>query len=221
MADDQGSIAWDYILQQHKADRNAEAFVRAFYAPMTGLANAIDQLSLALVLDGAEGERLDLIGSIVGQERGVAEGIAIPYFGFEGYPGTLGFGKGRFKKNGDPSATTYTLPDVEYRRLIRAKIFLNNARGTGPEIEAAGCIAFDVPTCSLIDSGNATAELRVGRIIPSTDPLFRAVPKLLGRLGGVRINITFEDADTPFGFAGYPGTYGFGVGKLSIKGGAQ
>ena len=221
MAADQGEVAWGHVLQQHKQDANAEAFFKAFYDPMTGAANACDDLSLALVLDTAHGARLDMIGSIVGAARDVVDAVRIPYFGFRGYPNSRGFGKGRWKQAGEPLAETYRMPDAEYRVMIRAKIFLNNARGTAPEIEAAARVAYRAPRVSVVDTGNASAEVRVGRIYPETDPLFRALPKLLGRAAGVKLTVVFEDAETPFGFRGYRGTYGFGVGRLSRRGGSQ
>lgn len=221
MAEDQGAIAWSHVLQQHRRDEGAEGFFRAFYAPLTGAANACDDLSLALVLDTAEGARLDLIGSIVGAARDVVEGTRIPYFGFRGFPATVGFGAGRFRRRGDPAGLTYRMPDAEYRTVIRAKVFLNNARGTAPEIEAAARVAYRAPRVSVVDTGDASAEVRVGRIFPSTDPLFRTLPKLLGRAAGVRLTVTFESAATPFGFRGYPNTYGFRAGQLGRRGGSQ
>lgn len=221
MAADQGEIAWSHVLRQHSDKAATEGFFRAFYAPLTGAANACDDLSLALTLDQAEGRRLDLIGSIVGASRGVAEGVQIPFFGWRNYPATLGFGKGRLRRSGEPTNATYTLPDLEYRIVIRAKIFLNNARGTGPEIEAAARFAYRAPRAAVVDTGNASAEVRVGRIADENDPLFRTVPKLLGRAAGVRLNVVFEDSVLPFGWRGYPGTYGFGAGVLSRRGGSQ
>lgn len=221
MADDQGIIAWSHVLQQHRGSPNAEGFLRGFYAPLTGAANACDDLTLALVLDNATGERLDLIGSIVGAGRDVAEGVTLEYFGFDGYPGSLGFGEGRLRREGEPLSATYVLPDTEYRTVIRAKIHLNNARGTGPEIEAAACVAYSAPVAGVRDVGPAACELWVGRYVPETDPLFRTVPKLMGRAAGVSLNVVFYDAATPFGFAGFPGTFGFGAGVLSREGAAS
>ena len=47
MADDQGEIAWSHVLRQHADKAATEGFFRGFYAPLTGAANAIDDLSLA------------------------------------------------------------------------------------------------------------------------------------------------------------------------------
>ena len=218
---DHGEIAWSHVLSQHRDHANSEGFFRSFYAPLTGAANALDDLTLALILDHAEGNRLDLIGSIVGAVRGVAEGVKLPFFGFRGYPETLPFKVGRLRRSGEPTATTYVLPDTEYRITIRAKIALNNARGTAPEIEAAARVAYRAPRATAIDMGNASVTLRVGRAVPESDPLFRTLPKLMGRAAGVRLNVIFEDATVPFGFRGYAGTYGFGIGTLSRRGGTQ
>ncbi len=218
---DHGEIAWGHVLSQHRDDPGSEGFFKGFYAPLTGAANALDDLTLALILDNAEGKRLDLIGSIVGASRGVAEGVKLPFFGFRGYAETLPFKVGRLRRSGEPTATTYVLPDNEYRITIRAKIALNNARGTGPEIEAAARVAYRAPRATAIDTGNASVNLRIGRAVPESDPLFRTLPKLMGRAAGVRLNVTFEDAVLPFGFRGFAGTFGFGIGALSRRGGSQ
>lgn len=221
MAADQGDIAWSHVLRQHSEKTATEAFFKSFYDPLTGAANACDDLSLALVMDQATGDRLDLIASIVGASRDVAEGISLPLFGFEGYAGSLGFGEGRLRSEGEPVGATYTMPDSEFRTVIRAKIALNNARGTAPEIEAAARIAFSAPTVSVRDAGTAKCVAWVGRIVPDTDPLFRTVPKLLGRAAGIGLDVVFFDKATPFGFAGYFDTFGFGFGILSREGGSQ
>lgn len=221
MADDQGEIAWSHVLRQHSDRTATEGFFRGFYAPLTGAANAIDDLSLALVLDLAVGERLDLIASIVGASRDVADGITLPFFGFEGYPASLGFGIGRLRFEGEPTGETYTMADAEFRVVIRAKISLNNARGTASEIEAAARLAFSAPTVSVRDAGVARCVVWVGRIVPDTDPLFRTVPKMLGRAAGVGLDVVFFSKETPFGFAGYYDTFGFDVGILSREGGSQ
>lgn len=221
MAEDQGEIAWSHVLQQHSDRTATEQFFKSFYAPLTGAANACDDLSLALVMDQATGGRLDLIASIVGASRDVAEGIIVPLFGFDGYAGSLGFGIGRLRREGEPTTEIYSMPDAEFRVVIRAKIALNNAHGTAPEIEAAARIAFSAPTASVRDTGTARCELWIGRIVPETDPLFRTVPKLLGRAAGVGLDVVFFDKTTPFGFEGYFDTYGFGFGILSREGGSQ
>lgn len=221
MAADQGEIAWSHVLRQHSDRKATEGFFKGFYAPLTGAANALDDLSLALVLDTAAGGRLDLIASIVGASRDVAEGVTIPLFGFDGYPASLGFGEGRLRFDGEPVAATYVMPDAEFRVVIRAKIALNNSRGTAPEIEAAARVAYSAPTVSVRDAGPAHCEVWVGRIVPDTDPLFRAVPRLLGRPAGVGLSVVFFDKLTPFGFEGYPDAFGFGFGVLSREGGTQ
>lgn len=221
MAADQGEIAWSHVLRQHSGKAATEGFFRGFYDPLTGAANACDDLSLALVLDQATGDRLDLIASIVGASRAVAEGISLPLFGFDGYSGSLGFGEGRLRFEGEPVGETYVMTDADFRTVIRAKIALNNARGTAPEIEAAARVAFSAPTVSVRDAGTAHCVAWVGRIVPESDPLFRTVPKLLGRAAGIGIDVVFFDHATPWGFDGYFDTFGFPFGVLSREGGSQ
>ena len=74
---------------------------------------------------------------------------------------------------------------------------------------------------SVRDAGIARCEVWVGRIVPDTDPLFRTVPKLLGRAAGVGLSVVFFDHATPFGFDSFYDTFGFGFGVLSREGGIQ
>lgn len=71
----QAEIAWQNFLWQHHKSANAENFVKPFYLPFEYAVNSGTQLLSALDLEGAEGARLDLIGSIVGASRYLPQGI--------------------------------------------------------------------------------------------------------------------------------------------------
>ena len=210
----QGDIAWGHVLEQHRRSPNAEGFFRAFYDPLTGLASGLDDLSLALVLDQAEGERLDLIGSIVGLGRELPTGITLLYFGFANQASGRGFGQARMRREREPIAATYTAPDVEFRAMIRAKIALNNGRGTAPELEAAGRTAFRWPHVSVRDAGPAHFELWIGREPEIGEVASATLSPLLPRGAGIGMSIGRQAVVLFFGFR-EQNLAGFGVGILA------
>jgi hypothetical protein len=211
---DQGDIAWSHVLDQHRASQTAEGFFRAFYAPLTGLANAFDDLTLALTLDQAEGERLDLIGSIVGIGRTLPAGITLLYFGFASQASGRGFGQARMRREREPISTTYIAPDAEFRPMIRAKIRLNNARGTAPEIEQASREAFRWPTVSVRDAGPAHFEIWIGREPEVGEVASATLSPLLPRAAGVGMSIGRQTILIPFGFR-ENNHLGFGLGFMA------
>lgn len=210
----QGDIAWSHVLEQHRGSPNAEGFFRAFYDPLTGLAGALDDLSLALTLDQAEGERLDLIGSIVGIGRELPTGITLTYFGFASQASGRGFGQARMRREREPISATYIAPDAEFRPMIRAKIALNNGRGTAPELEAAARAAFRWPAVSVRDAGPAHFELWIGREPQAGEVASATLSPLLPRGAGIGMTVGRQNVVLVFGFK-EQGLAGFGVGVMA------
>lgn len=210
----EGDIAWGNFLRQHHGSPNAESFVRPFYLPMTTIAKSAEDLTTALDLTGVSGARLDLVGSIVGASRYMPQGITLAYFGFISQPSGRGFGKARMRHEGEPMTQAYTASDVEYRTLIKAKIALNNGRGTSRQIADAAKIAFSAPVASARDAGPAQIDLWVGRIPSANEGLGRVIPDMLPRAAGVSINIVFWSPFLPFGFSNN-NHFGFGVGIMA------
>lgn len=202
------------MLRQHTLSPRIEALVKALHTPLTPLTRSLEDLTTALNLDAAEGARLDLIGSIVGVSRELPDGIFIPYFGFASQPAGRGFGQARMRREGEPTATTYTAPDVEYRTLIRAKIALNNSHGTADDVAAVLRSHYGASLVSVRDTGNAHAEGWVGRIPAPDEPLARTLPRF-PRAAGVTIGVVFYEPGRTFGFAGQANAVGFGQGPMA------
>lgn len=210
----ESDVAWSHFLLQHRNSPNAEGFVRPFYAPLDALARSAEDMLTALDIEKAEGERLDLIGSIVGASRYLPQGITLAYFGFINQPSGRGFGQARMRHEGEPLAQAYNASDVEYRTIIKTKIALNNGHGTADDIAEAAKIAFRTPVVSARDAGPAAIELWVGRIPGPDEGLGRVIPEFLPRAAGVSISIIFWAPSLPFGFASN-GHFGFGIGVLA------
>jgi len=117
-----------------------------FAAIVTSITDTLDQyqseyiniISNLLSIDNSEGAQLDLIGKIVGQDRVLANFYDTPYFGFEDAPLAQSFGTvsnpstgGKFRSITNTNVgENRLLTDVEYRRIIKARILKNNSRST-------------------------------------------------------------------------------------------
>lgn len=209
-------VAWGHFLAQHQGRLTLEALVRALYVPVGPLASALVGLRTALDLDRAEGARLDLIGSIVGVSRDIPQGVHFAFFGFAHQPAGRGFGQARMRREGEPIAAAYTAPDTEYRRMVRAKIALNNAAGTADDVTAVVMAHYGTDFAFVEDLGNAHARVWVGRIPAADDALARVAPRL-PRAAGVAFEIVFYGEGGTFGFLGQQGVTGFGQGPMARR----
>jgi hypothetical protein len=207
-------IAWGNFKRQHSEDINMEAFVKSLYAPLDSLGQALEAMKSLTDINQASGQRLDLIGSIVGADRYLPQGITLAFFGFISQPSGRGFGKARMRSQNEGTTESYTAADAEFKTLIRTKIALNNGHGTAPEIEAAAKLAFNAPVVSARDAGDASIDLWVGRIPSVDEGLGRVLPDYLPRAAGVSVNIIFWEPSLPFGFSNNK-HFGFGVGVLA------
>lgn len=213
---DDAEVAWGNVLDQHHGKPLSEAFVKALMRPLAALGQAAQGMMDANDLDVAKGAHLDAVGSIVGIGRDIPSGVFLSYFGFDTQPAATGFGRSRMRLDGDALSVSYTMPDIEYRGLIRAKIALNNGHGTSPEIRDALIQAFNTPRVSVRDQPGvpATARAWIGRLASEAEVLSNVIPRLLPRLAGVKLEFLFYDPEKVFGFKGQAGTSGFGVGIM-------
>jgi hypothetical protein len=91
-----------------------------------------------LNIDSSTGKQLDLIGGIIGQDRVLANFVSTPYFGFEDAPLAQSFGTvsnpsvgGKYRSiTNTTTGSNQALSDVEYRRILKARILKNNSDGT-------------------------------------------------------------------------------------------
>lgn len=207
-------IAWRNMLPQHHPKPKTEAVLKSMFAGTPEAAKALDDLRRSLDMDAATGARLDLIGSIVGQTRAVPEGIAITYFGYAGKPNAAGYGQARYYRVGDPLLTSYSAADPEYRRMIKAKIALNNSHGTAPEIAQAMREVYNAPA-SVRTVGGGVGEVWIGTIPLPTDALAINPARFIPAASAVRFGVVFFRAGATFGYAGKPNAVGYGKGPYA------
>lgn len=211
---DDAEVGWGNVLPQHHDRPLTEALVKALLRPLASAGQAAHAMLAALDMDTATGARLDQIGSIVGITRIVPQAVFLEYFGFEGQLGATGFGQARMRGQNDAAATSYTLPDAEYRSLIRAKIALNNGHGTSPEIRDALAQAFRTSRVSVRDQGTARARAFIGRLAAQQEIIASVLPRILPRMAGVTLELSFYEPGRVFGFAGQFEAAGFGIGVI-------
>jgi len=210
----QENIGWKNVLPQHRGKKKTEAVVKSLLYGLTITAAGLDALRGSLDLNTAEGARLDLIGSIVGQTRAVPAGLKLVFFGYAGKPSVTGYGRARYWRLGEQVLTSYTAPDAEFRRMIRGKIALNNAHGTAPQIVEAMKAVYNAPASARTVRGGVT-DVWVGRIPDPSDALAVSPERFVLPASGVTARVIFWDSRGTFGYARQHKTVGYGKGPYA------
>jgi hypothetical protein len=128
-------------------------------------------------LDHATGDRLDIIGRIVGVSRNVPQALIKELFGFADNPNSKGFSSkfsvlfdgGPFSSKFAPDFTDLQLDDNDYRLFIRVKIAKNVAHaymvdGVNVTIQDAVIAAFG-GRAYILDNYNMTSTIYISPII--------------------------------------------------------
>lgn len=200
---------WDKPKARAEIELQASTWERAF----DWLASFIDEFDL----DRATGERLDIIGRIVGQPRLIPYALARVFFGFADNPDAGTFGdKFELAINAAPLRdkrerpyTTFELNDNQYRLFLYAKIAKNISNSQLPDINHA--------TQTLFDGGAYVVDKYDMRLVlcvaPSYDEeILIAILRsdLLPKPAGVRYEIVGNCAPgQTFGFADNPNALPF------------
>jgi len=127
------------ILEQYTTKPNLLEYFGAFIQEVDFLLENIERVYLGRFLEYAQGEQLDILGDIVGQNRAIS--LDPEFFGFLGAAGALGMadealGVGGIFLDGDLVLDgAIPLGDEAFRRVIRAKAYLNMA--PVPDLETA------------------------------------------------------------------------------------
>ena len=118
-----------------------------------------DYMARTFNLDECEGVWADLMGRIVGISRVIPFAHATQYFGFESQAGGNAFGQERMRRAGDPIGDSVTLPDLEYRAVMRAKAVKNSGQCTKPGIVASIFALSGSPNIEINNTGNASVQV--------------------------------------------------------------
>jgi len=109
------------------------------------------------------------------------------------------------------------MSDVDYRELLRATIFANNANATVPELEFYGGFVLGV-TVTVVN-GFTEIDLEIAKRLTIQERSI--IENTLLPAAGIRIgNVRVANGEGAFGFAGNPNSTGFGaVGEEQIGAG--
>ena len=198
-----GDVAWSHFYAQFRNSPKLESLTKSLYQPMNELHQALFDLMHNRWIDNAIGKQLDGIGEIVVMPRPQVNVSSMPFFGFDDQTNSATFGKGPFvdAAGSRNSLTHMPLPDVEYRKLLRWKIFANNGRGSMPEIVQAFKDIFGVTFVRCRDLGNAKFELSYG-MKEEGSIVFEMFAEYMPRLAGTGMGMVNLKSTgmLPFGF---------------------
>lgn len=122
------------ITSEHNDKPLFVAVIRALTQPFVDRINLLATFPDLYSLDDAVGVQLDAVGIWVGISRNLTLPLTNVYFSWDSTV-TLGWDSGSWMGPFDPSTGVVSLPDDEYRRLIRARIAANKWDGTLQDAE--------------------------------------------------------------------------------------
>ena len=188
----------ELLIHQWNDAENIKSLIAIFIESLEeNILDQIDELARMRRIDTARGVWLDHIAHRLGLRRPYSSDPAIdPTFGYDS--AGEGFNQERFSGDSinDP---LYPLPDIVFRKLIKARAVLDLSRGTGDEIRRAGEI---IDENAVIDpKDNMTV-----RVITTDKWQFEIADRsgALPRNAGVLLeyrqpdNFGFDDAGQPF-----------------------
>lgn len=121
----------DLITSEHNQKPKYMAILSQFLTPLVQMKAIAQSLNTLFDLDNAVGVQLDILGLWIGASRQLKTLITGVYFTYNTGPGyNIGIYKGPF----DPTTGITSLPDAQYRLLLKATAAANQWNG---EIESA------------------------------------------------------------------------------------
>ena len=212
----------DLLIKQYWEQPKARGEIELQAASWEKIRDILDQFVEEFDVDLATGDRLDIIGKIVGVSRVVPLVIPKVYFGFDDNTNARGFDDkfsaveftAPFRDKFERSYTDLELSDNDYRFFIKAKIALNNGSGymvSDVEVSIQSIIntLFD-GEAYVVDKKTMNLVLYVS---PSVDLVrLDAILKLglLPKPQGVGYSVVVQTAvGETFGFADNPDSLGF------------
>ncbi len=130
----------DLVTSEHNQRQKFMAMLAATLQPIADTIDAINGLPISFDLDTAIGAQLDIIGLWVGVTRFLQTPITNVYFAYD--IAGLGWDQGVWLGPGESPTVLTTLPDGQFRTLIRARIANNHWDGSIPDAYNVGSLIF-------------------------------------------------------------------------------
>lgn len=213
------------IIQQYYDRTKAPAEIDLYSSEFELIFNFISDFENQFDLDQATGDRLDLIGKIVGASRIVesADPVIKEYFSFADNPdpNARTFGEAPFFDIvNDTQVTDTELDDVRYRFYLRAKISKNIAAAlmeSDDQVSIQDIIQYLFNgKAFVVDNLDMSLTIYVDEDIPEEDIKLILDQDLIPKPQGVRYKFVIKYSDgLTFGFAGNPNAKTFGEGRFA------
>lgn len=212
----------DLLIKQYWEQPNARAEIVAQASSWENIYTLVNSFYDAFDVDLATGDRLDIIGAIVGIDRTIPYVIAKIAFGFDGNPDARGFDSkfavianvAPFLSKFEPSRTALELNDADYRFFIKARIAANI--GAAFMVSDSRTSMQDVVNTAfsgqayVVDRYDMSLALYVSPSFDSERLLAIKNIGLLPKPQGVRYaTIVLADPGETFGFDDNPNALGF------------
>lgn len=185
----------EYVILQYYNQPNAQAEIQLYSDEHENIYDFYNDFYTQFDLDQATGDRLDLIGKIVGLSRIIEGGIVKEYFGFGGATGALAYGQGRWRSESDTLTSPSELDDGQYRLFLKAKVIKNNSNAKMITDDREGYNTqisrlFDKRAYA-VDNLDMTITLNIDDDYPSGDVTLLQNSDLLPRPQGVSLIINY------------------------------
>jgi len=185
------------VTSEHRDKPLFMAMVEMLVQPLIDIGNQMTELVDDFDLDDAVGVQLDKVGEWIGLSRVLAIPLTGVYFSWDDTVLT-GWESGTWKGDFDPSTGLTSLPDDEYRRLLKAKIAANHWDGTMEGAQAIWNLVF-AGAQTIIVQDNQDMTMTIGFVGPPLTAVQQAL--LTGgyfplKPGGVRIRYYAIPVDT-------------------------
>lgn len=200
------------ITREHASKPRFMAYNTMLLQPVLDFQAFCESVTPAFDIDTAVGIQLDTLGKWIGMGRAVPVPITGVYFTFDTGPG---FDKGIFRGQYDPTTTMESLPDEQYRRVLKARIEYNHWNGSIPQAVDGMKRAF--PEADLIIQtypGGSMTYVLYGPLKPIDQAIFDA-GYFDFKPAGVSFERHLSTIHPVFGFdANGTNTRGFDAGQL-------
>jgi len=192
---DFSDIYKEYLILQYYNKPKASAEMALYTAEFENVFNFLNSFIDEFDVDKATGDRLDLIGKIVGVGRLVSGGVVHEFFGFFGAAGALAYGQGRYRGAGDSLVSGSTLNDGQYRIFIKAKIAKNTVHAVTVSSDFTGIQEtindLFVQKAHVVDNLDMTMTINIDDDVPTGDVDLIVAAGLLPNPQGVEFIITY------------------------------
>jgi len=152
------------ITTEHRSQPHFQAAVRQLVAGFVDGGDVTQSFVSDFDIDSAVGVQLDAIGLWVGISRNLPVPITDVYFSWDS-TASVGWDSGYWRGPFDPETEMSSLPDADYRQLIRAKIAANSWDGTLGSASAIWRVAFNGEQVIIIQD-NQDMSMTVGFVGP-------------------------------------------------------